>query len=156
MCQIDTIIMTRIALLSIRQHWLAMASILYPNHPLWSSLLHTNELLASSSWPLFYIHFPSQQPCVPLLQLSQQRLCQQSSPQNSSSALRQRDCLSRVRRASTSAADNTPWILLSLVRTLTPLVIFSFSPTTAKEHTTAWHGGRYPHTLHVVWCWIYA
>lgn len=57
--------------------------------------------------------------------------------QNSSSAFRQRDCLSRVRRASTSAADSSPWTLLSLVRTLTLLVIFSFSPTTAKEHTTA-------------------
>lgn len=55
--------------------------------------------------------------------------------QNSSSAFRQRDCLSRVRRASTSAANSSPWILLSLVRTLTLLVIFSFSPTTAKEHT---------------------
>lgn len=52
--------------------------------------------------------------------------------QNSSSALLQRDCLSRVRRASTSATDSSPWTLLSLVRTLTLLVIFSFSPTTAK------------------------
>lgn len=68
--------------------------------------------------------------------------------QNSSSAFRQRDCLSRVRRASTSATDSSPWTLLSLVRTLTQLVIFSFSPTTAKtwEDTTAWHGPS--HTIH--------
>lgn len=52
--------------------------------------------------------------------------------QNSSSALRQRDCLSRVRRASTSLSDISPWTLLSLVRTLTLFVNFSFSPTTAK------------------------
>lgn len=52
--------------------------------------------------------------------------------QNSSSALRQRDSLSRVRRASASATDISPWTLLSLVRTLTVLVIFSFSPTTVR------------------------
>lgn len=68
--------------------------------------------------------------------------------QNSSSAFLQRDCLSRARRASTSATDSSPWTLLSLVRTLTPLVIFSFSPTTAKtwEDTTAWHSPS--HTTH--------
>ena len=53
-------------------------------------------------------------------------------PQNSSSAWRQRDCFSSDRRASTSLSGSSPWTLLSLVRTLTLLVIFSFSPTTAK------------------------
>lgn len=60
-------------------------------------------------------------------------LCSFCVAQNSSSALRQRDCLSRVRRAITSDTDSSPWILLSLVRTLTPLVIFSFSPTTRMK-----------------------
>ncbi|TNN48479.1 hypothetical protein EYF80_041310 [Liparis tanakae] len=59
--------------------------------------------------------------------------------QNSSSALGQRHCLSRVSRASTSAADSSPWTLLSRVRTLTPPVVLSFSPTTAETRGDTEH-----------------
>ena len=73
-------------------------------------------------------------------------------PQNSSSAWRQRDCFNSDRRASTSLSGSSPWTLLSLVRTLTLLVIFSFSPTTAKAQgdttttETVWDGRAAPDT----------
>lgn len=68
--------------------------------------------------------------------------------QNSSSAFWQRDCLSRVRRAITSDTGSSPWTLLSLVRTLTLLVIFSFSPTTAKtQDNNNFTRAKFHHTL---------
>lgn len=124
------------------------------------------QLISSSDWFLLYLlHFHSTIiTCAIICQFAAHLTAaevintQESGlflylDQNSSSAFRQRDCLSRVRRARTSANDSSPWTLLSLVRTLTLLVIFSFSPTTAKtpEDTTAWHGpthGAKSHTTH--------
>lgn len=117
------------------------------------------RLVQLTQWPL-----PAPQPGLTLLLR-----------QNSSSALRQRDSLSRVRRASASATDSSPWTLLSLVRTLTLLVIFSFSPTTAKtrgdkqleaeshnttQHNTTQHNTHthathsYPNALLKLCSWI--
>lgn len=98
----------------------------------------------------FILSALSQKPsCVPccrfMFEVLKSKLCLD---QNSSSAFWQRDCLSRVRRAITSDTGSSPWTLLSLVRTLTLLVIFSFSPTTAKtQDNNNFTRAKFHHTL---------